>query len=80
MIRANTWAGDWTVLRWSKAYAFGVEDPFDATENCARSILGRASAGIAEKFQMASDVLMGTKVKHGEVKLHTWTQLLSPRQ
>ncbi|KAK9862262.1 hypothetical protein WJX84_008113 [Apatococcus fuscideae] len=66
VIRASTWAGDWTVLRWSKAYAFGVEDPFDATENCARSILARASAGIVKKFQTASDLLTASKVKHGQ--------------
>jgi len=37
-VRLSTWAGGWTANGWQKPYAVAVEDPFDASENCARSI------------------------------------------
>ena len=34
-------------------YCVGVEDPFDCTDNCARTIAPHASSSVAKKFEAA---------------------------
>ena len=49
-VRISTWCGTWTYRPWTKKYCVGVEDPFDCTDNCARTIAPHASSSIANKF------------------------------
>uniref|UniRef100_A0A061S6B8 Poly rna polymerase gld2-like n=1 Tax=Tetraselmis sp. GSL018 TaxID=582737 RepID=A0A061S6B8_9CHLO len=57
-VRLSAWAGGWTVHGWSKSYAVAVEDPFDASENCARAI-GRRNQ---ERFKIHEAILQVMKV------------------
>ncbi|KAK9824184.1 hypothetical protein WJX72_008402 [[Myrmecia] bisecta] len=56
-VRASTWSGDWTYRRWGKNYLFGVEDPFDITDNCSRTIFAKALPQIVRAFASASYAL-----------------------
>ena len=56
-VRASTWAGRWTHRRWAKDYYVGVEDPCDATDNCARSIAPAALPRMVATFGAGADVL-----------------------
>ncbi|DBA89170.1 hypothetical protein WJX77_005588 [Trebouxia sp. C0004] len=49
-VRISTWCGTWTYRAWTKKYCVGVEDPFDCTDNCARTIAPHASSSVANKF------------------------------
>ena len=49
-VRISTWCGTWTYRAWAKKYCVGVEDPFDCTDNCARTIAAHASSAVANKF------------------------------
>ncbi|KAL0048376.1 hypothetical protein WJX82_001914 [Trebouxia sp. C0006] len=49
-VRISTWCGTWTYRPWTKKYCVGVEDPFDCTDNCARTIAPHASSSVANKF------------------------------
>ena len=51
-VRASAWAGQWTYRVWpSKNYLVCVEDPFDATDNCARSTGGDTIRQIVGSFR-----------------------------
>ncbi|KAA6421869.1 MAG: hypothetical protein FRX49_08188 [Trebouxia sp. A1-2] len=49
-VRISTWCGTWTYRPWTRKYCVGVEDPFDCTDNCARTIAPHASSSVANKF------------------------------
>ena len=46
----STWCGAWTYRAWTKRYCVGVEDPFDCTDNCGRTIAPHASNRVANAF------------------------------
>lgn len=52
-VRISTWCGDWSYRPWAKPYCVGVEDPFDCTDNCARTIAAQSSSSVARKFEAA---------------------------
>mmetsp|Transcript_30086 Transcript_30086/g.84925 ORF Transcript_30086/g.84925 Transcript_30086/m.84925 type:complete len:843 (-) Transcript_30086:45-2573(-) len=43
IVRISAWAGCWTTHPWASLFTVAVEDPFDASENCARSLSTRDS-------------------------------------
>lgn len=53
-VRISTWSGEWTYRHWAKRYCVGLEDPFDCTDNCARTIAAHASASVAKAFGRAA--------------------------
>ncbi len=72
-VRASTWAGRWTHRRWAKGYLVGVEDPFDASDNCARSIAPAALPRMVATFAAGADVLQAVPNERGapgSVKQH----------
>ena len=52
-VRISTWCGDWSYRPWAKPYCVGVEDPFDCTDNCARTIAAHASSSVDRKVEAA---------------------------
>jgi hypothetical protein len=64
-VRASTWAGRWTHRRWAKGYLVGVEDPFDASDNCARSIAPAALPRMVATFAAGADVLQAVPNERG---------------
>ena len=56
-VRISTWCGTWTYRAWAKKYCVGVEDPFDSTDNCARTIAPHASSSVARKFGNAMSLM-----------------------
>ena len=46
----STWCGEWTYRAWTKRYCVGIEDPFDCTDNCGRTIAPHASNRVANAF------------------------------
>lgn len=64
-VRASTWAGRWTHRHWAKGYFVGVEDPFDATDNCARSIAPAALPRMVATFGAGADVLQTVASERG---------------
>ena len=42
-VRASAWAGRWVDSAWGNGFGYmvSIEDPFDSSENCARSLGAR---------------------------------------
>lgn len=57
-VRISTWSGGWTYRRWAKKYCVGLEDPFDCTDNCARTIAAHASNAVAKAFGKAATSML----------------------
>ena len=57
-VRCCTWAGQWTFKPWPKVYMMPIEDPFDATDNCARSIFAANAEYVSKTLQ---ESLMATQ-------------------
>lgn len=57
-MRISTWSGEWTYRHWAKRYCVGLEDPFDCTDNCARTIAAHASASVAKAFGKAATSML----------------------
>lgn len=49
-VRCCTWAGKWAFKPWPNNYIVPVEDPFDATDNCARSIFASNTGLVKDAF------------------------------
>ncbi|KAK9832586.1 hypothetical protein WJX81_001551 [Elliptochloris bilobata] len=71
-VRASTWAGRWTHRRWAKRYFVGVEDPFDATDNCARSIAPAALPRMVATFCAGADVLQAVGNEQAALEALQW--------
>ncbi|CAK0787781.1 hypothetical protein CVIRNUC_011003 [Coccomyxa viridis] len=56
-VRASTWCGQWSYGQWEKSYIAAVEDPFDATDNCARTIGFSKIDSIVTAFGRAAAVM-----------------------
>ena len=54
----DTWSGNWSYKTWqNKSYSFGIVDPFDSTDNCARTVSRGKAAMMAQKFDGAAQSL-----------------------
>lgn len=56
-VRCSTWAGDWFHRTWVRNHIVPVEDPFDVTDNCARSIFAANIGYVRGCFTKAADAL-----------------------
>ena len=56
-VRCSTWAGRWAYKQWTRNYLVPIEDPFDATDNCARSIFAVNVGYVRDAFQESLAVL-----------------------
>ena len=54
----GTLSGKWSYKTWeNKNYCFGIVDPFDSTDNCARTVSRGKAAIMARKFHSAAQSL-----------------------
>ncbi|EIE23385.1 hypothetical protein COCSUDRAFT_41642 [Coccomyxa subellipsoidea C-169] len=60
-VRASTWCGAWSYRPWAKAYMAAVEDPFDSSDNCARTIGRDRLPYITRCFADAADAMMSAR-------------------
>eukprot|EP00873_Tetraselmis_striata_P003637 jgi/Tetstr1/423901/TSEL_014524.t1 len=61
-VRISAWAGLWTVHPWEQQqYLVSVEDPFDAAENCARTLGVRQMAAKDRTLQKVVDLFHWTE-------------------
>lgn len=57
---------------------FGVEDPFDAFDNCARSVRASDSSGIAKEFAAAATHMLDVGTANADAcKLRTCRRVTS---
>ncbi|KAK9905558.1 hypothetical protein WJX75_002111 [Coccomyxa subellipsoidea] len=71
-VRASTWCGSWSYRPWGKAYMAAVEDPFDCTDNCARTIGRERLPYIARSFAAAADAMMSARDPKGVESALAW--------
>ena len=57
-VRVSTWAGRWSFMEWPKRYIVPIEDPFDATDNCSRSVMATRIDHVRDSFRLALQTMM----------------------
>lgn len=68
-MRASPWSASWASGRFAKPYAVNVEDPFDATDNCARTLSPFKAQGICGLFTASAKVLRHLDTAEGALTL-----------
>ena len=62
----DTWSGNWSYKTWgNKNYCSGIVDPFDSTDNCARTVSRGKVAMMARKFHNAAQSLRQAGLNSG---------------
>ena len=64
-MRASSWGAAWATGRFLKPYMVGVEDPFDGTDNCARTVSPLNAQNISGRLTATASVLQRLQSREG---------------